>query len=69
MNPVEQDLNNRKDDIEKELEGMFKVNMKRVDWDVPEADDQKAAEILIDILEKKLIQIKQDVADGKYKYY
>ncbi len=69
MNPVKQDLSNRKDDIEKELEELFQSNMKRVDWDVPEADDQKAAEILIDILEKKLSEIKQDVADGKYKYY
>jgi len=43
--------------------------MKRVDWNVPEVDDQKAAEMFIDILEKKLSLIKQDVSDGKYKYY
>jgi len=67
--PVEKDLINREDEIRDELESMFKSNLKITDWNVPEPDDQSASEILIEILEKKLQEIKQDVKDGKYKDY
>lgn len=65
--PVQKDLHSRKEDIRDELESLFKSNLKIVDWNVPEADDQDASEILIGILEDKLKEIKIDVEDGKYK--
>ncbi len=43
--------------------------MKYADWYIPEANYQEAAEILIEILSKKLQEIKVDVENGKYKYY
>ncbi len=43
--------------------------MKITDWDVPEADDKKAAEVLLDIIEEKLSAIRSDIANGKYDYY
>ena len=58
----------RKAEIEKELELLFDTNMKITDWDVPEADDTEAADIL-NIMEKKIHQIREDVKSGKYKNY
>ncbi len=67
--PVEKDLKSRKNEIRDELESLFKSNLKRTDWNVPEADDQKASEILVNIMEEKLSKIKEDVKKGKYKEY
>ena len=64
---VQKDLLSRKNDIRNELESLFKSNLKIVDWNVPEPDDQDASEILVAILEDKLREIKADVNDGKYK--
>jgi len=69
LTPSQKDLAARKEDIENELESLFKDNLTRVDWNVPEADDQDAAEILVNILEDKLSKIKNDVNNGVYKNY
>ena len=66
---VEKEIDGREGEIKKALEILFKANMKITNWDVPEADDQKAAEMIVDILSKKLDEIKDDVKNGKYKYY
>ena len=59
----------RKAEIEKELELLFKTNMKITDWDVPEADDTEAAEIILRIMEKKIQELRAEVKAGKYKNY
>jgi len=59
----------RKAEIEKELELLFKANMKITDWDVPEADGTEAADIILKIMDKKIAQLRADVKDGKYKNY
>ncbi len=66
---IQRELSSREDEIRKSLELLFKANMKFTDWDVPEADDQEAAEILVGILSKKLQEIKADVKNGEYKNY
>ena len=66
---IDKELASREDEIKNGLELLFKANMKITNWDVPEADDQKAAEIIVNILSKKLEEIKEDVKNGKYKYY
>ncbi|MGB5867465.1 MAG: hypothetical protein WBG69_06315 [Arcobacteraceae bacterium] len=63
------EIESREEDIQEQLEALFKKNMKITDWDVPESNDQQAAEMIIEILEKKLSVIKTDVQNGKYKYY
>ena len=63
------EIASRKEVIENELENLFQKNMKITDWDVPEANDQVAAQQIMDILENKLNQIKTDVVNGKYKNY
>ena len=67
--PVEKDLSSRKDSIRNELESLFKSNLRVTDYNVPEADDQDASEILVSILQDKLNEIKKDVKAGKYRNY
>jgi len=66
---TEKEIYDREEAIENQLELLFKANMKITNWDVPETDDQKASEMIIEILEKKVIKLKEDVQKGKYKYY
>jgi len=69
MDVVHKELQERKEEIENQLEKLFKHNLTITDYDIPEANDQEAAEILIEILINKLAQIKNDVLNGKYKNY
>ena len=69
MDAVIKDLISRKDEIQKEIEAVFKTNMKITDWDVPEADDKEAAKVLLDMMQEKLDAIRADVEAGKYDNY
>lgn len=66
---VIKDLAEREAEIEEAIELLFKANMKITDWDVPEADDTKAANIILNIMEKKIHQLRDDVKAGKYENY
>ncbi|MEN4052301.1 MULTISPECIES: hypothetical protein [Sulfurimonas] len=66
---VIKELLSRKGEIQKELELLFKVNMKITDWDVPEADDKEAAKVLIDMMQEKIDAIRVDIEAGKYNNY
>ncbi len=69
MTTTQKEISERKESIEKELEELFQSHMKITDWNVPEADDQNAAEMLVSIFENKLVQIKKDVQNGEYRYF
>jgi hypothetical protein len=69
MDTTKKEILERKTAIEEQLELLFKGNMKITDWDVPEADDQKAAEMIVEILQNKLDLIKEEVKKGQYKFY
>lgn len=69
MDIITKEVNSRKDEIEKSLELLFKTNIKITDWDVPEADDRKAAHMILAIFEEKLKNIKKDIDDGQYDNY
>jgi len=64
---IEKELISRTNEIKQSLEELFEENIKITGWDVPEADTQEASEILVDILQSKLDEIKEDVKSGKYK--
>ena len=68
-NAVIKELAVRKVEIEKELELLFKANMKITDWDVPEGADSEAADIILKIMDKKIQELRADVEAGKYKNY
>ncbi|MCO4845763.1 MAG: hypothetical protein KC427_07065 [Sulfurovum sp.] len=69
MNPVEQDILRRKNEIISEVNGVFKLNMKITDWDVPEADDELAGKMIIDIMQEALDDLKAKLDAGKFKDY
>lgn len=69
MDALDQEFESREAEIRAELQDLFKRNMKRTDWDIPEVDDQKAANMLVDILQELLGEIKEDVSNGKYDFY
>lgn len=63
------ELTKRQNEIKNELKALFKANMKITDWDIPEADDKKSATILLEIMQKALKEIEQDIKAGKYDSY
>jgi len=69
MDAVQKDLISRKAEIQKEVELLFKANMKITDWDVPEADDKEGAKILLDMIQEKINYIRKDIEAGKYDFY
>ncbi|RLA79260.1 MAG: hypothetical protein DRG78_13305 [Epsilonproteobacteria bacterium] len=69
MDVIQKELGSRKAEIRSEMELLFKINMKITDWDVPEGDDNEAANIILNILQEVLDEIKVDVAEGKYDRY
>ena len=69
MDIIEKELEKRRSAISKELELLFKANMKFTDWDVPEADDNKAAKLLIKIIKEEVEKIEADIKARKYENY
>ena len=69
MQAIIKELASRKEEIQKELELLFKTNMKITDWDVPEADDKQAANVLLDMIQEKVDALREEVASGRYDYY
>ncbi|HHS91984.1 MAG TPA: hypothetical protein ENK82_01440 [Campylobacterales bacterium] len=69
MDIIEKELESRREEIKQAVEALFKANMKITDWDVPEADDEKGAKILISIIKEEVSKIEEDIANGKYNNY
>lgn len=56
---LEKEFENRKDDIRESLDELLEAELKITEWDVPEADEQKAKQILLDIFQEKLDEMKK----------
>jgi len=69
MDVIEKEFESRRNEIRKEVELLFKANMKITDWDIPEADDEKGAKLLIAIIKEEVVKIEEDITNGKYKNY
>lgn len=69
MDAVQKELKSRKTEIRLAVDLLFKANMKITDWDVPEADDKEGAKILLDIIQEKIDEIREDVLAGRYNNY
>ena len=65
MTPQEQEIAKMKDEITTELRAVFKGNMKGIDWDIPENDDRKSAELIIKEMQDAMDDLKQEIQDGK----
>jgi len=69
MTPQEKELEMMRTEITKELRAVFKANMKIFDWDIPENDDRKSAELIIGVMQDAVDELKQEIANGKYDQY
>lgn len=69
MNPVEQDISRRKNEIVSEVNALFGANIKFTDWDVPEADNELAAKLIIEIMQEALDSLKAKLDAGEFKDY
>ena len=69
MDIIQKELQSRRGEIKKSLEMLFKTNMKITDWDIPEADDKKVAQTLVDMMQEELDELKSDIKNGKYDNY
>jgi len=50
-----------KNEIKKELELIYKANMKVTGWDIPERDDKETAKLILETMQKALDELKQEV--------
>jgi len=69
MTPQEKEIEKMRSSIKTELRLIFKANMKIFDWDIPENDDRKSAELIVQTMQEALDEVKQEIADGKYDNY
>ena len=69
MTPQEQEIKKMQSEITAEMSLVFKANMKIFDWDIPENDDRKSAELILGVMQDALDDLKKDVASGKYDNY
>ncbi|WP_353662024.1 hypothetical protein [Hydrogenimonas sp. SS33] len=69
MDTQHKEYEKMKKEIEKEIELLFKANMKIFDWDIPENDDRESARLIITAIEEAVDKLKRDVEAGKYDNY
>ncbi len=69
MTPQEQEIEKLQNEITDELRGVFKGNMKIFDWGIPENDDQKSANLIIETMQKAMKDLEKEIKEGKYNLY
>ena len=69
MTPQEQEIEKMQSGITTELRAVFKANMKIFDWDIPENDDKKSAQLIINVMQKAIDELKSEIEAGKYDQY
>jgi len=63
MDALEKDLLSRYDEIKKEIKAIYVANSHITGWDVPEVDEEKAALMLLGLMQKALDEVKQEVLE------
>ncbi len=61
MDAIQKELQSRKNEIKKEMKLLFNANNRITEWDVPEANEKEAAQMLLDIMQEALDEIKAEV--------
>ncbi len=69
MSIQEKELEKMKGEITKEIRLVFKANMKIFDWDIPENDDRKSAELILAAMKEAVDELSQEVASGQFDNY
>ena len=66
MDAIQKELQSRKSEIKKEMKLLFSANNRITEWDVPEANEKEAAQILLDVMQEALDEIKEEIL-SEYK--
>jgi len=67
--PQDREIEQMQGEITKEVRAVFKANMKIFDWDIPENDDRKSAELIIDVMQKAMDKLKKEIESSEYDQY
>ena len=68
MDVQHKELEMMRGEIETEIRAIFKANMKIFDWDIPENDDRKSAELIINVMQEAIDKLKQEIESGDFDY-
>ena len=69
MSIQDKEIEKMKGEITTEIHLVFKANMKIFDWDIPENDDRKSAELIVSVMKEAVDELSEEVAAGKYDNY
>ena len=69
MSVEEKELEKMRSEITKEIRLVFKANMKIFDWDIPENNDRKSAELIISVMKEAVEKLAEETASGKFDTY
>jgi len=69
MDVQHKELEKMRGEIATEIRAIFKANMKIFDWDIPENDDRESAELIIEVMEEAIKQLKEEIANGDFDNY
>ncbi len=61
MDAIQKELQSRKSEIKKEMKLLFNANNRITEWDVPEANEKEAAQMLLDTMQEALDEIKEEI--------
>jgi hypothetical protein len=69
MIPEEKELLKLKDDIKSDLEELFKKYLKVFDWDIPEANDNEASKLILNVMKEAIYKLDEDIKSGKFSNF
>jgi len=69
MTPQEQEIAKMKEVISSELRKVFTSNMTIFDWDIPENNDRKSAELIINVMQEEMEILQKEIQAGKFDQY
>ena len=69
MTPQEQEIAKMKEVISSELRKVLTSNMTIFDWDIPENNDRKSAELIINVMQEEMQILQKEIKAGKFDQY
>lgn len=60
MTPLEKELAKMQSSIKKEMKLIYNANMHIFDWDLPENDEQQAARLILNTMQKALDELRKE---------
>jgi hypothetical protein len=60
MNPQDQEIEKMAKSIASEMKLIFQANMKIFDWDIPENDEKRSAELILETMQNALDRLKEE---------